>query len=277
MTIDDKARSRPVVLAAIAVMLAAGALWISSRRQEPPSGVVEAASDHGPASSRETPAGIAAASDSAGDRVPKESVTAGDRDAAPRTAEGQQTVSDPTWEALFVGGVDLRQFLLTSAVAVTAEQLLRHQELNPRDVYLSPDKRRELRELMKPLQKVLHEMLREQSKVSEAEFSERIASGSAAFVDEPGSDLDLSKLPGDATKKYNSFRRQGGRIYMVDTDTLPRTESLNLVTQAKSAEMAGAIAQWFHLQGALSSEELGALLVRLSSGGRMSWNAERNR
>jgi hypothetical protein len=235
--------------------------------------LVEPQAEHVPVTAYEKALGIAASVECSGNLGAKVPVRPGHPDPSPAVP---QKISDSEWDAIEVGGVDLRQYLLTSAAAVTPDQLLRHRELNPRDVYIPAQARRDLWDLMRPLQKDLYKIVCEQSKVRDAEFSEMIESGAAAFVEAPGDDLDLSRLPATATDKYNTFRRVGGRIYMVDTDRLPGTEVIALALQAKSAEVAVVIAQWFYSQGAMTTDELVALVRRIAASGKVSWNADRN-
>src|SRR5262245_53909265 len=58
--------------------------------------------------------------------------------------------SDTEWFSMRVEKYNLTQYLITSVAHVHIRKLMRHQELNPRDQYFDPEKRQELKDLMRP-------------------------------------------------------------------------------------------------------------------------------
>lgn len=180
--------------------------------------------------------------------------------------------SDAEWQAIRVQRYPLTRYIITSAVAVTANSLFRHEMLNPRDVYLPPDKRRELEGLLRGPQRELLNILRVRHEIAAKEMAElRAKSGTATVTLPRGTRFRSGVLPPEASG-YNMIQTIGDTVHMANRDMMPGSSLGEAVMHEKGRELLGLIVVWFCREGTITSEEAKQLLSNIQ--GRVTWDGK---
>lgn len=171
---------------------------------------------------------------------------------------------DSEWLKIRTETFDFAFYITTSAVALRPNKLFRHKSLNPRDVYLSPEKRAELVAMLEPLKRELLDLLKKRHSVTSTEMQEIMDRGGAATVRlQPGTPLDSALMPAEAGV-YDVLKRRGDTVYLAKSQNMPGSSLIESVMHAKGVDMGAAIAAWFFSNGMLTESEYGHVLEALS-------------
>lgn len=191
-------------------------------------------------------------------------------------ASPARPVSDPdaAWKRMRVGSSAIVEHIRLSAALLKHDVLFRHAELNPRDVYLSPEQRMQLAALTEPFLRTLNEQLAVRHSVAKQEMQAYAQAGGTHSASMK--DIRVSKhghkylSDADPKGEFDLHAIIDGRLHMARSRDLPGSALAASLMHDTGTQLGIAIVGWFYNQGCLTQAELNALTIRFAT--PVTWN-----
>jgi hypothetical protein len=167
--------------------------------------------------------------------------------------------TDLEWRDLPVSRNDLIAEVVAVPQYTRATKLLRNATFNPRDVYLSPQSRRDIEAVIAGALPPINLLLQGFQEVCDREWHDLHAEGATTAVNlgNQGADAQLQKIGRDPM-----FRVEEGVTYGVTKARMPETRMAELRLKQAGVDLCRDLAAAFRARGTLTPEEETAAIAK---------------